>query len=143
MLDHIVPRGFRRDLQLPDHVSQPSLGVADDDRPVPIGGGIAVELVEQRVAQEMMGIEHEHRLAGWIGDDYPSHARRIDLAQERIIGDAVEFRQHAALIGERQAQDALGVDLLALVADGDVVEIEEVLRAGRFQLADLDRKSVV
>ena len=74
VLDHVVARLFRHDLHQADDIAQPRLGIADDDRPVPIGVGIDVELVEKSVAQEMMGVEHEHRLTGRIGDDHPFHA---------------------------------------------------------------------
>ncbi len=37
-----------------------------------------------------MGIEHEDGVAGrGIGDDHPFHAGRIDLAQEGIVGRAL------------------------------------------------------
>ena len=57
--------------------------------------------------------------------------------QERIIGRALELRQHRPFVFDRQRDDAARVDRLALVHDKNIVEVEKIQRADRLQLTDV------
>ena len=126
-------RPFRCDPHVADDLAQLCLQVADDDRPVPVRSGIALELVEQCIAKKMMRIQHKNRLAARIGHDNPFHARGINSPEEWIRGRGIEFRQHASAVFQRQADDALRMHRLAFFADRDVIEVEEVPGTDSFQ----------
>jgi hypothetical protein len=108
-----------------------------DDGPVPARALILVGLIEQRVAQKMMGVQHERRLTVEIGHDDPLLAGSVDPLKERIVRRRIEYRQEASAARKRQADNALRVHRLSLVGNRQVVEIEKVLDSGRFQLTDV------
>src|SRR5262245_47723668 len=62
VIDNIVVGPLRHNLQASNDVAQPRLHIPYDDRPVPAPAPILVELLEQRVTQEMMGVQHERGL---------------------------------------------------------------------------------
>ena len=95
MVDHIIAKSLGDDPHASDDFTEPGLHIPNDDRAMPIGEGVGVELAEECVAQEMMGVEHEYRLAFGIGDNDPFLAGGIDLPQERIVRRTIELREHS------------------------------------------------
>src|SRR5262249_10961709 len=83
VIDNTVAGPLRHNLQPSNDVAQPRLHIPYDDRPVPAPAPILVELLEQRVTQEMVGVQHERRLTPEIGHDDPLFARGVDPLQER------------------------------------------------------------
>jgi len=137
VVDNVVVGTLRHDFHVPDDVAKFCLHVAHNDWPMPIVVGIDVELIEQRVTEELMGIQHKDRLAGEVGDDDPFLARGVDLPEESIIRRTFEMWQHAAIVRLRQADDALRVHHLALVHDQHIVEIEKIAGADRLQFSNI------
>src|SRR5262249_56182853 len=75
----------------------------------PPAAPILVALLDQRVTQEMMRVQHERRLPPEIGHDDPFFARGVDPLKERIVGRRFEGREDASAARQRQANDALRV----------------------------------
>ncbi len=86
VIDNIVVRPLLHNLQVSNDVAQPRLHIPYDDRPVPARAPILVELIEQRVTQEVMGVQHERWLTPGVGHDDPLFARSVDPLKERIVG---------------------------------------------------------
>src|ERR1700730_7268232 len=85
VVDDIVLGPLLHDLQAPDDLAEPRLHIPHDDRPVPARALILIGLIEQRVAQKMMGVQHERRLTVEIGHDDPLLAGSVDPLKERIV----------------------------------------------------------
>jgi hypothetical protein len=85
VVDNIVVRPLLHNLQAPNDVAEPRLHIPYDDRPVPARAVVLVGLIEQRVTQEMVGVQHERRLTIEIGYDDPLLAGGVDPLKERIV----------------------------------------------------------
>ena len=137
MIDDVVAGVLGIDPHAADDFAQAGGRVAHHDRAVPVGLGLGRGGLEQGVAQEVVGVEHQARLLRLVDEDDPFPARGVEPAQEGVLRRALERRQHRPAPLDRQLDHAQGVDRLALVAHRDVVEVEEIERAGRLQAAHL------
>ena len=66
-------------------ITSPSreLSIGDDDRAVPIGGQIDGNFIEQRVAQEVMGVQYQTGLAGGVDNDDPLLAGKSPVVAKK------------------------------------------------------------
>ena len=71
VVNNIIARPLRCDGHATDYLAKPGLHIPYNNWPVPIRVRAALQLVEQRIAQKIMRIENENRLAFEIGDDHP------------------------------------------------------------------------
>jgi hypothetical protein len=85
VVDNIVIRPLLHNLQAPNDVAEPRLHIPHHDRPVPARALLLVGPIEQRVTQEMMGVQHERGLTTHIGHDDPLLAGSVDSLKERIV----------------------------------------------------------
>jgi hypothetical protein len=85
IVDNIVVRVLRHNPQTTNDVAEPRLHIPYYDRPVPACSLNGFGLIEQRVAQEMMGVQHIRRLTSEISHDDPLLAGGVDPLKERII----------------------------------------------------------
>ncbi len=91
VVDNIVVRVLLDNPQAPNDVAEPRLHISDDDRPVPACTLNRFGLIEQRVTQEMMGVQHKRRLTSEISHDDPLLAGGVDPLKERIVWRRIEW----------------------------------------------------
>ena len=137
VVDHIISGMFRLYLHEPDHVTQSRAHVGDDDWAMPIGLGANRHFIEEDIAQKMVGVQNHVWGSGFIDKNHPFFSRSIQLPQERIAWRALERWQHWPSAHNWQRDDAAGINRLPLVQHGDIVEVEKIQCADRFQSSDI------
>jgi hypothetical protein len=85
VVDNIVVMVLRHNPQTTNNVAEPRLHIPYYDWPVPACSLNGFGLIEQRVKQEMMGVQHKRRLTSEISHDDPLLAGGVDPLKERII----------------------------------------------------------
>ena len=137
MVDYIIFGMFRLYLHEPDHVTQSRAHVGDNDWAMPIGLGANRHFVKEDVAQKMVSVQNHTWRSGFIDKNHPFFSGSIQLPQERIARRALERWQHWPSAHNWQRDDAAGVNRLSLIQHGDIVEVEKIQCADRFQSSDI------
>src|SRR5438034_8993224 len=126
---------FQLNLHAPKHIGQRRAHVRYNDRAMPVGLQTYKYIVEERIAQKVMRIQHQTWLSRGIDNDDPLLAGGMQLRQKWDIWRVFKFRQHRAFAFNGKSDDAARIDWFPLIQHRDIVQVETAQRADSLQFS--------